>query len=120
MEKITLEKLKNLREQYKKSLVIRKEEEGKDKIIVHMGTCGIAAGARDVMSAILEELSKKGAPEVIIIQSSCIGLCDREPIITVIRSGESPVRYYRMTPEKIRRVFREHLIGGKIVKEFTG
>lgn len=118
MEKITLEELNRIRDQYKRSLSVRKGE-GATKVTVHMGTCGIASGAREVMSALLEETSREDAPEVIIAQSNCIGLCDREPIVTVIRAGEPPVRYYRMNPEKMRRVFREHLVKGKVVEEFT-
>lgn len=118
MKKITLKELENIRNQYKKSLSVRKGG-AKNKIIVHMGTCGIASGARDVMNAILEELSKEDAPEVTVTQSSCIGLCDREPIVTIVCMDEVPVRYYHMNPEKIRRVFREHIVDGKIVKQFT-
>ena len=118
MKKITLQELNRIRGQYKSLLAPRKGE-GPIKVIVHMGTCGIASGAREVMSTLLEEMSREDAPEITVTQSGCIGLCDREPIVTVIRSGESPVRYYRMNPEKMRRVFQEHLIEGKIVKEFT-
>ena len=118
MKKITIEELEKIREDYKKVLEARKGGT-EDKIIVHMGTCGIAAGAREVMAAVLEELGRKDAPQITVMQSSCIGLCDREPVVTVIRKGETPVRYYHMTPEKIKRVFREHIIGGKIVSEFT-
>jgi len=118
MKKITLQELNRIRDRYKSFLAPRKGE-GAIKVIVHMGTCGIASGAREVMSTLLEEMSREDAPEITVAQSGCIGLCDREPIVTVIRSGESPVRYYRMNPEKMRRVFQEHLIEGKIVKEFT-
>ena len=118
MKKITLQELNRIRDRYKRLLAPRKGE-GLIKVIVHMGTCGIASGAREVMSTLLEEMSREDAPEITVVQSGCIGLCDREPVVTVIRSGESPVRYYRMNPEKMRRVFQEHLIEGKIVKEFT-
>ena len=118
MEKITLEKLNKIKEQQRAGLRIRKEE-GESKVIVHMGTCGIASGARGVMSALLEEMSRDDAPEVTIAQASCIGLCDREPIVTVIRAGEPPIRYYHMDNEKMRKVFREHLIKGKVVEELT-
>ncbi len=118
MRKITLEELEKIREDYKKLLEARKGG-AEDKIIVHMGTCGIAAGAREVMAAVLEELGKENAPQITVMQSSCIGLCDREPIVTVIQKGKAPVRYYRMTPEKVKRVFKEHIIEGKIVSEYT-
>jgi len=118
MKKITLQELNRIRDRYKRLLSPRKGE-GPIKVIVHMGTCGIASGAREVMSTLLEEMSREDAPEITVTQSGCIGLCDREPVVTVIRSGESPVRYYRMNPEKMRRVFQEHLIEEKIVKEFT-
>ena len=118
MEKMTLEKLNQIKEQQRRGLRIRREE-GESKIIVHMGTCGIASGAPEVMNALLEEMSRDDVPEVTIAQSSCIGLCDREPIVTVIRAGESPVKYYHMDNEKMRKVFREHLIKGKVVEELT-
>ena len=118
MKKLTLEDLKQIREEHRQSLDVRKGGQ-KDKVVVHMGTCGIAAGARDVMSAILAELAQEGAPDVIVSQSSCIGLCDREPIVTVIRAGEEPIRYFRMDAEKIKRVLREHVAEGKIVGEYT-
>jgi len=118
MKKVTLEELEKIREDYKKLLEARKGGT-EEKIIVHMGTCGIAAGAREVMAAVLEELEKEDAPQITVMQSSCIGLCDREPVITVIKKGEAPVRYYRMTPEKVKRVFKEHIIGGKVVSEYT-
>jgi len=118
MKRMTLQELNRIKEQHKKSLSVRKGE-GENKVIVHMGTCGIASGAREVMSALLEEVSKEDAPEVTIAQSGCLGLCDREPIVTVMRGEEPSVRYYRMTSDKIRKVFKQHLIGGQIVKEFT-
>jgi len=118
MEKMNLEKLNQMRDQFSKSLKVRTGEE-ENKIIVHMGTCGIASGARDIMGVLLEEMGRDDAPRITISQSSCIGLCDREPIVTVVRAGEAPVRYYDMDPEKMQRVFREHLIKGKVVAEFT-
>ncbi len=118
MEKITLKGLNRIRDQYRRALKVRKGE-GENKVIVHMGTCGIASGARDVMDALLKEMNREDAPEVIIARSSCIGLCDREPVVTVIRAGESPIRYYHVNPEKMRKVFGEHLVKGKVVEEFT-
>jgi NADP-reducing hydrogenase subunit HndB len=89
------------------------------KVTVHMGTCGIAAGARGIMDAILDELNRSGRKDVAITTSGCAGLCSREPMITVERAGESPVRYISLTPEKVRKVFAEHVMSGTPVKEYA-
>jgi len=80
MKKITLQELNRIRGRYKRFLSPRKGE-GSIKVIVHMGTCGIASGAREVMSTLLEEMSREDAPEITVAQSGCIGLCDRESLL---------------------------------------
>ena len=89
------------------------------KITVHMSTCGIAAGARQVMSALVEEISRSDRPDIKVASSGCIGHCQNEPNITVeIGSGE-PVIYQKMTPEKMRQVFQKHILGGDVQTEFV-
>jgi NADP-reducing hydrogenase subunit HndB len=90
----------------------------KVKITVHMSTCGIAAGARQVMSALVEEISGSDRPDIEVASSSCIGHCKNEPNITVEIGGGEPVIYQKMTPEKMRQVFKEHILGGAVQKDY--
>ena len=118
----TLEDLKKIREQAQKAMQVR-EGGHRSRIVVAMGTCGIASGAREVMAAILDELDKRGITDVLMTQSGCKGLCDREPTLDVVRPGEPSVTYGDVTAEAARRIVAEHIIGGKAVKElvlFTG
>lgn len=89
------------------------------RIVVGMATCGIAAGARPVLLAIMEEVEKLGLTDVIVAQTGCIGLCKMEPIVEVIKPGEEKVTYVKMDAEKARRIVREHVKDGKVVEEYT-
>lgn len=89
------------------------------RIVVGMATCGIAAGARPVLLAIMEEVEKLGLGDVTVAQTGCIGLCKMEPIVEVIRPGEEKVTYVKMDAEKARRIVNEHVVGGKVVDEYT-
>lgn len=88
------------------------------QITVHMGTCGIAAGARDVLAALLAEVEKSAEDKASIRQSGCAGLCDREPMITVSDRAGQQFRYGRMDAKKIHRIVQEHVVGGNPVVEF--
>lgn len=99
--------------------MLLREGTARAKVIVHMGTCGIAAGARNVMKAISEEMETKGVEDVIVTISSCAGLCSREPMVTVELEGQPAVKYVDMTPEKAKRVIADHVLGGKIVTEYA-
>jgi len=90
---------------------------GKRKIIVGMGTCGIAAGAREVLTAILTELDKRGIKDVAVETTGCIGMCQYEPLVDIIRPGEPRVTYGNINPEDVSRIIAEHLINGNIVWE---
>lgn len=102
-----------------RSTTILREGAGRAKVTVHMGTCGIASGARDIMSAFLGALEAHNTHDVIVTTSGCAGLCSHEPMATVELVGEAPVKYIDLSPEKVERVFREHVMGGTIVKEFA-
>ncbi len=102
----------------KQSMLLR-EGTARAKVIVHMGTCGIAAGARNVMKAIMEEMETRDVKDVIVTISSCAGLCSREPMVTVELEGQPAVKYVDMTPEKARRVIADHVLGGQIVTEYA-
>ena len=116
MPRMTIDDLRKKREEARKGIYLR-EGEFKGKITVHMGTCGIAAGARGIVAAFLEEVEKSGRREVLVTTSGCAGLCSREPMATVELLGEPPVRYGDLTPEKVRRIFQDHVMGGEAVAE---
>ena len=112
----TLEDLKRVREEARKAM--RSREAAATKIIVGMGTCGIAAGAREVLRAILKELAKRGI-EANVTTVGCIGMCSEEPLVDIIRPGEPRVTYGHMTPEKVPTLIEEHLIRGRVIREWV-
>ncbi len=118
MPKLKIEDLDKISERVRRTTLLR-EGAGRAKITVHMGTCGIAAGARKIMSTLLAEFEKQNITDVILTSSGCAGLCSREPMATVELKDEAPVKYVDLTPEKIRKILSEHVIGGKIVEEYA-
>lgn len=114
----TLEDLKKIREEAQQTMKIR-EGQHKYKIVVAMGTCGIASGAREVMAAILDELGKRGITDVAITQTGCKGLCEQEPTVDVIKSGEPAVTYGYVTPEKARVIVAQHIVNGNVASEWV-
>jgi NADP-reducing hydrogenase subunit HndB len=118
MPKLTLEDLKKIKEEVKTSTALR-EGGYRAKVTVHMGTCGIASGARKVMSALMDEIVATGSKDIIVTTSGCAGLCSREPMATVEIMGEAPVKYCDLNEEKIKEIFKEHVIGGKIVQPYA-
>lgn len=114
----SLEELKQIREEAKKKIQIRQDSEG-TRIVVGMATCGISAGARPVLTTLLEEVNKRNLSEVVIKQTGCIGVCRLEPIVEVFKPGEEKVTYVHMDPEKAKRVIAEHIVNGNIVTEYT-
>jgi NADP-reducing hydrogenase subunit HndB len=118
MPKLKIGDLEKISQRVKKSVLIR-EGAGRAKITVHMGTCGIAAGARKIMNTLIDEIDKRKIEDVILTNSGCAGLCSREPMATVELKGEAPVKYVDLTPEKITRILTEHVIGGKVVQEYA-
>jgi (2Fe-2S) ferredoxin len=113
----TLEDLKRIREEALKAMKVREGEQG-TKITVAMGTCGIAAGARETMSALLDELNKRGITDVTVTQTGCKGLCEQEPMIEVTRAGEAAVTYGHVDAERARRIVAEHIVNGNLVGEY--
>ncbi len=118
MPKLKLEDLDRIAQRMK-SVVNLREGAGKVRIIVHMGTCGIAAGARGVMSALMEEIEKRKLEDVLLTISSCAGLCSREPMITIETQDQPPVKYVDLTPEKAIEILDKHVLSGEIVKEYA-
>ena len=118
MPKLTIEDLKKIRESAKKKTALR-EGETSVKITVHMGTCGIAAGAREVMDALLEELTEADRQDIRVVTSGCMGMCSSEPNVTVEVSGQDPVIYQHMDRNKMRQVFRRHVLLGEVQTDFA-
>ncbi len=118
MGKITVDDLKRIKEKHQATLNLR-EGGNRAKITVHMGTCGIAAGARGVMDALIEEMTVKEVKDVVVTTSGCAGFCSKEPMATVERTGEAPVKYARLDGEKIKRILNEHVLDGKVVEEYA-
>lgn len=117
MKKLTSrEELRKLREEAK-GLIAARSAEG-TKIIVGMGTCGIAAGAREVMSAILEELNKRNI-KATVTQTGCIGMCEKEPLVDVQRPGEKRITYGKVKPSDVPRIISGHVLHGNIVEDLV-
>jgi NADP-reducing hydrogenase subunit HndB len=111
----SLEDLKRVREEALEKRKL-KATEGKTQVAVAMGTCGIAVGARDAMKAILDVIEKDNLRDIIVSQTGCIGLCEKEPLVQVTVGEQSKVTYGKVTPEIARRIIKEHVVGGKIVE----
>jgi len=118
MPKIKPEDLDKIGEKIRRTVHLR-EGKARARVIVHMGTCGIAAGARPVMAVLMEEVDKRDLKDVIVTISSCAGLCSREPMVTVELQDEPPVKYVDLNREKAKKIFDEHVMGGKIVTEYA-
>ena len=118
MPKISIEDLKKIKERERWKMALR-QGEYRVKITVHMGTCGIAAGARDVMAEFRDGITERGITDVILTNSGCAGLCAKEPMITVELTDQSPVKYVSLDREKAKRIFDEHVMGGKPVEDYA-
>jgi NADP-reducing hydrogenase subunit HndB len=103
-----------------RSKVVLREGSGDVRVVVGMATCGIAAGARPVLNAFVEEVNNAGLYEkVSVTQTGCVGFCQLEPIVEIYEAGKEKVTYVKMTPEKAKEVVEKHLKGGKVVAEYT-
>ncbi len=118
MAKLTIDDLKKLRESAKKATALR-EGETTVKITVHMGTCGIAAGAREVMDTLIEEMSESDRQDIRVVTSGCMGMCSSEPNVTVELKDQEAVIYQHMNRNKIRQVFKRHVLLGKVQTDFA-
>lgn len=118
MAKLTLEDLKRIKEQTAKSTSLR-DGNANVKITVHMGTCGIAAGAREVMNALMEEMAAADRQDIWVITSGCMGMCSNEPNVTVEIQDAEPIVYQDMDPNKMRQVFKGHALLGEIQTDFA-
>ena len=115
----SLAELAKIREAAQQNINSRTDGEAATRVVVGMATCGIAAGARPVLAALMEEAEKRKLTHVSIAQTGCIGMCRLEPLVEVTVPGQEKVTYVKMTPEKALRVINEHIVNGKVVTEYT-
>lgn len=116
----TLAELQAIRDKARAQIGIREEDKDAVRVLVGMATCGIAAGARPVLNAFVEEVAKRNMTEkVAVTQTGCIGICQYEPVVEVFEDGKDKVTYVKMTADKAKRVVAEHLKGGKPVEEYV-
>jgi NADP-reducing hydrogenase subunit HndB len=116
MPRLTIDDLKKLRDQSAGAIALRAGS-ARARVTIHMGTCGIAAGAREVMAALLKAIEDQGVTDVVVTTSGCAGLCSREPMATVEVRAQAPVKYVNLTPERIVQVFQRHVLGGEVVTD---
>ena len=115
----SLAELAAIREKTKNEINMRKDDTEGIRIVVGMATCGIAAGARPVMNALVEEVAKRQLQHVTVTQTGCIGMCRLEPIVEVYAPNGEKVTYVKMTAEKAVKVINEHIVNGNVCKEYT-
>ena len=115
----SLAELQAIKEKMKDKVILR-EGLNSVRVVVGMATCGIAAGARPVLSAFVEGVAAQGlSDKVSVSQTGCVGICQYEPVVEVYESGKEKVTYVKMTEEKAKEVIEKHLKGGKVVSEYT-
>jgi (2Fe-2S) ferredoxin len=111
----SLSDLRAIKEKAKKEMAAR-EQSAKYRIVIAMGTCGIAAGARSVMSAILDEISKRNVTNAVVTQTGCLGFCDQEPLVQVVQTEKGiTTTYGKLTPEIARKIVVDHVLGDQVV-----
>ena len=117
---MSIKSLEDLRKIKAESQLQTKARKSNDtQVIIGMGTCGIAAGAREVMTAVLEELAKPNLNNVSVLQTACIGMCQKEPLMDIVRPGEDRVTYGPVYPSDVPRIIAEHLVNGNIVEDLV-
>lgn len=118
MPKLTIEDLKRIKEEVRSTTALR-EGGFRAKVTIHMGTCGIAAGARKLMSVVLQEIEERKIKDVMVTTSGCAGLCSREPMATVEILGKTPVKYCDLNEERMKEIFVHHILNGEIVETYA-
>ncbi len=118
MPKLTIEDLKKIRDDARKMTTLR-EGGASVKVTVHMGTCGIAAGAREVMDSLLEEMAQTDRQDIHVMNSGCMGMCSSEPNVTVEVMGQDPIIYQHVDRNKMRQIFRRHVLKGEVQTDFA-
>jgi NADP-reducing hydrogenase subunit HndB len=118
MKKLKIGDLERVREKVRKTSTIR-QGKARAKVTIHIGTCGIAAGARKILTALMADIEEAKLTDIIVTTSGCAGLCSREPMATLEISGNPPVKYGDLNQEKIKEVLHEHIINGNIIEKYA-
>ncbi|MCE5266185.1 MAG: (2Fe-2S) ferredoxin domain-containing protein [Deltaproteobacteria bacterium] len=118
MAKLKIEDLKKIKERVHSETALR-DGFNRVRVTVHMGTCGIASGAKEVMDSLMKEIEESGKTDVIVTTSGCMGLCSREPLVTVEILGQEPIKYEYVNPLKMRQIFKRHVLEGEIQTPFV-
>lgn len=114
----SIKELNEIRKRTLDGVNLRKQRTG-TRVVVGMATCGIAAGARPVLLAFMEEVGRRSLKDVIVTQTGCIGVCRLEPLVEVYRPGEDKVTYINVKPEQVARIVADHIVNGTPVEEWT-
>ena len=116
----SLSQLEEIRNKTLAKINLRKDDDNSIRVVVGMATCGIAAGARPVLKALMDEIDKRNLSEkVFVTQTGCIGLCKLEPIVEVYMPNNEKITYVKMSAEKVAKVVNDTLVNGKVVDEYT-
>jgi NADP-reducing hydrogenase subunit HndB len=118
MAKLTIDDLKRIKEQTTKSTALR-QGDARVKVTVHMGTCGIASGARDVMNVLMQEMAEADRQDIRVVTAGCMGMCSSEPNVTVETLDSEPIVYQHMDANRMRQVFRRHVLLGEVQTDFA-
>ena len=115
----SLAELEAIRAKTLERVAMRKEGENAIRVVVGMATCGIAAGARPVMLAFMDEINKRNLSNATVSQTGCIGMCRLEPMVDVYMPGKEKVTYVKVNPDMVARIVAEHIVNGRPVQEYT-
>ena len=115
----SLEELKAIREKMKRQMEVRDNDENTIRVVVGMATCGIAAGARPVMTAFLDEVERRGLSNISVSQTGCIGVCKLEPVAEVFVPGQEKVTYVKLRPDMVPAIVEQHLVNHNVVADYT-
>jgi NADP-reducing hydrogenase subunit HndB len=118
MAKLTIDDLKKIKEKVLKDMSLRKGDR-RVKVTVHMGTCGIASGAKEVWDTLQKEIKATGAKDIAVTTSGCMGLCSREPLVTVEILNQEPIKYEYINADKMSQIFKKHILKGEIQTPFV-
>ena len=115
----SLAELQAIRDKARTQISLRENSDNSIRVLVGMATCGIAAGARPVLTIMVDEVAKRQLNNVVVTQTGCIGICQFEPVVEVVTPDGEKTTYVKMTPEKALRVVNDHLVNGNVVTEYT-
>jgi len=118
MAKLTINDLKKIKEKVQAEMALR-EGDRRVKVTVHMGTCGIASGAKEVQDTLLMEIEAAKVKDIIVTTSGCMGLCSREPLVTVEILNQEPIKYQYINADKMSQIFKKHILKGEIQTPFV-